>query len=131
MVLDDRLFIAGSARPSAALRRADTFFRRLRGLLGKKDLNVEEGLWIVPCTSVHTFFMRFSIDVVFVDDEGRIVKLVEHLAAGRLAFARRAVSVVEFAAGGTSRMGLATGQRLEWSSVAKAGRRPLTAASLR
>ena len=113
------------------LRRADTFVGRLRGLLGRSGLPADEALWIVPCTSVHTFFMRFPIDVAFIDDEGRIVKLVEHLGSGRLSFAGRAKSVLEFAAGSASRMGLSAGQQLEWSTVGGTGRSPLTAASLR
>lgn len=133
MAQTDRLFIEDSRRPSATLRRADTFMRRLKGLLGQAGLQAEEGLWIVPCTSVHTFFMRFPIDVAFVDREGRIVKVVEHMGAGRLAFARGAKSVIELAAGSARRMGLATGQRLERSCAVDddRARRPLTAASLR
>ncbi len=126
-----RLFRKDASVASATLRKADTFFGRLRGLLGQSGLPADEVLWIVPCTSVHTFFMRFPIDVAFIDDEGTIVRLVEHLGSGRLAFAGRARSVLEFAAGSAVRLGLAAGEQLEWSAALGAGRSPLTAGSLR
>jgi uncharacterized membrane protein (UPF0127 family) len=57
------------------LREARTPWSRLVGLLGRNHLPEGEGLLIVPCSSVHTFFMRFPIDVAFLDREGRVVKV--------------------------------------------------------
>ncbi len=58
---------------------AETFWKRLKGLLGKKELPAGEALVIVPCRSVHTFFMRFPIDVLFLDQQQRIVSLHPNL----------------------------------------------------
>jgi len=53
---------------------ADTALRRIKGLLGRKDFQPGEALIIKPCNSIHTFFMRFSIDVLFVDKNNRVIK---------------------------------------------------------
>ena len=55
---------------------ADSFFKRMKGLLGRKELNPGEGLILKPCNSVHTFFMRFPIDIVFVDKNNKVIKTV-------------------------------------------------------
>lgn len=100
-----------------SLARAETFVERLRGLLGHRSLGADEGLWITPCGSVHTFGMRFAIDVVFVGRDGRIVRIANRLVAGRVAFARKTASVVELAAGAAARLGLESGQQLLWSGT--------------
>ena len=53
---------------------ADTPFKRIKGLLGKNDFKLGEALILKPCNSIHTFFMRFPIDVLFVDKENRLIK---------------------------------------------------------
>jgi len=58
---------------------ADTSFKRIKGLLGRGQLNRGEALIIRPCNSIHTFFMRFAIDVLFVDRNNRIVKAMPNL----------------------------------------------------
>lgn len=63
---------------------ADTFLERLKGLLGKSRLEPKAGLILRPCTSIHTFFMRFPIDAVFVDSQNRIIKAYHSLPAWRL-----------------------------------------------
>jgi uncharacterized protein len=93
--------------------RADTFWSRLVGLLGRRDLASDEGLWIEPCDSVHTFFMRFPIDVAFVDGRGVVIRCVEQLRpwrATRLYAGARAC--VELAAGTLAAFGLHEGSRL-------------------
>lgn len=62
---------------------ADTFLSRLKGLLGKNFLQPGEGLIIKPCSSIHTFFMRFPIDAVFVDKRNRVVKAYHALSPWR------------------------------------------------
>lgn len=62
---------------------ADTFLSRLKGLLGKNLLQQGEGLIIKPCTSIHTLFMRFPIDAVFIDSKDRIIKTYHALPAWR------------------------------------------------
>jgi uncharacterized membrane protein (UPF0127 family) len=95
---------------------ADSFWRRFRGLLGRKELPQGEGLLIRPSGSVHTLFMRFPIDVVFLDREDRVVKVVPSLRPWRLAAARGARRTVELAAGACSHVGLTPGERLVWSA---------------
>jgi len=58
---------------------ADTFWKRFKGLLFYKKPIVEEGLLITPCNSVHMFFMRFPIDVLFLDPSKKVVKVVPNL----------------------------------------------------
>lgn len=58
---------------------ADTPFKRIKGLLGKKDFKPGEALIIKPCNSIHTLFMRFPIDVLFVDKNNRVIKAISSL----------------------------------------------------
>lgn len=79
---------------------ADTFWRRLIGLTGKKRLGVREALIITPCNAVHTHFMRFPIDVAFVDKEWRVVETVSSLRPWRHASGGRdAWAAIELPAG--------------------------------
>ena len=61
------------------VRLADSFFSRLVGLLNRSGLNENEGLLITRCQSIHMFFMRFAIDVVFVDKYDTVVGLVSNI----------------------------------------------------
>lgn len=63
---------------------ADTHFDRLKGLLGRASLKQGEGLIIVPCSSIHTFFMKFSIDVIFLNKNYRVVLIANKLPPWRL-----------------------------------------------
>lgn len=63
---------------------ADTPLKRMRGLLGKKEFNKCQALIIRPCQSIHTFFMRFSIDVLFVDKNNKVIKAISNLRPFRL-----------------------------------------------
>lgn len=62
---------------------AKSFLPRLKGLLGYKSLPVGRALVLHPCSSVHTCFMKFSIDVVFLDSSGRVINFLEKLAPWR------------------------------------------------
>lgn len=63
---------------------ADVPFKRMKGLLGKKYLGKSEALILKPCNSVHTFFMRFPIDVLFLDKNNRVVKAINSLKPFRV-----------------------------------------------
>jgi uncharacterized protein len=78
---------------------AATRAARNRGLLGRDGLDPSHAIVLSPCFSIHTAFMRFPIDVLFVDRDGRAVKVVPALAPWRLAIAMRACHVVELRAG--------------------------------
>jgi uncharacterized membrane protein (UPF0127 family) len=78
---------------------ATSLAARSYGLLGKASLPAGEGLWLKPCTSVHTFFMRFTIDVLFVDQEGVALSKAT-LPPWRISrWERRAAGVLELPAG--------------------------------
>ena len=91
---------------------AATFRTRLRGLLGRRGLGPGEGLLIRPTNSIHTFFMRFAIDVVFLDRGGVVVKLVSNLRPWRVAFATRGRDALELGAGEAAARGIRLGDRL-------------------
>lgn len=79
---------------------ADTSASRAKGLLGRAGMPEGEGLWIVPCSMIHTFFMRFAIDVLFLDRGLRVVHVAENLAPWRLSrWIWRSHSVLELAGG--------------------------------
>ena len=63
---------------------ANTFITRLIGLLNRKSISPEEALIIYGCRSIHMFFMKFSIDVIFMNKENRIVGLVENIKPFRV-----------------------------------------------
>ena len=84
------------------------------GLLGSSSLDNNHGLLISPCSSVHTFGMRYAIDLVFMNNEGMIVKTVNALKPWRMAFSNSASMVLELAANTLEQRQLATGQQLEW-----------------
>jgi uncharacterized membrane protein (UPF0127 family) len=95
---------------------ADTALTRMRGLLGRRELAPGEGILLRPAASVHTAFMRFPIDVVFIDRENRIVKITYELGPWRAASARKAAAVAELRAGEAARLGLQVGDELAWAS---------------
>jgi uncharacterized membrane protein (UPF0127 family) len=92
---------------------ASTPFARMRGLLGRAGLASGEGLLLRPASSVHTFFMRFAIDVVFLDRHGVVLKVVDALAPWRTAGCRGAKAVVELPAGEAAKQGIQRGRRLD------------------
>lgn len=92
---------------------ANTALKRLQGLLGRSSLPLHEALWLRPCNSIHTFWMRFAIDVIFLDRQLHIVHLVENLRPFRLtAPTRQAASVIEMAAHSIARLQLQVGDEL-------------------
>ena len=96
---------------------ADSPLRRLKGLLGRSGLDGGEGLLIRPTSAVHTWFMRFPIDVVFLDRGLCAVRIVPTLAPWRAVADWRAKAVLELAAGECERRGLDTGDCLRFSDA--------------
>ena len=95
---------------------ADTLPRRLRGLLGMRGLPPGEGIVLRPGWSIHTAFMRFPIDVVYVDANQVVMKVVPDLKPWRASTCRGARDVVELAAGECARRGLEPGDRVTWAA---------------
>ena len=97
---------------AAVLEAAVDSASRRRGLLGRDGLAERHGLVLAPCSAVHTCFMRFPIDVLFVARDGRVVKMVERLGAWRVAGSLRAFATIELPAGTLRHGELATGDRV-------------------
>mgnify|MGYP002085551984 CR=1 FL=1 len=98
------------------LHRADTFFKRLCGLLPYRSLPAGEMMLIIPCNSVHTCFMRFPIDVLYLNKEGRIVALYENVPPWKLLPVKReACCVLELPAGTIASTASTEGQQLQFS----------------
>ncbi|MBF7082494.1 DUF192 domain-containing protein [Desulfallas sp. Bu1-1] len=95
--------------------RAETFLKRLRGLLGRDRRAFPAGaaLLILPCKQVHTFFMRFPIDVLFIDDQYRVLKTIEFLHPYRVSpFVKQARAVIELPPGTIAATGTLLNDRL-------------------
>jgi hypothetical protein len=91
---------------------ADTPLRRMRGLLGRRGLERDEGMLLRPAPSVQTFFMRFPIDVVFLDRDGAVVGVRREVRPWRSCFCRRARATLELRAGEAARRGVEVGDVL-------------------
>jgi uncharacterized membrane protein (UPF0127 family) len=97
---------------AGAVRAVHTWKARLTGLLATPALAEGQGLWLSPCTSVHTLFMRYAIDVIFLDADGRVLHCVT-LAPWRLSrWVPKAAGVLELAAGAAQKTRLRVGDRL-------------------
>lgn len=94
---------------------ADTPRTREKGLLGRDGLAAGEGLWIVPCQAIHMFFMRFSIDLVYIDRRKRVRKVRSNVAPWRISACLSAHSVLELPAGTVRDTGTQRGDVLEIS----------------
>jgi len=95
---------------------ADRAHRRMRGLLGRRYLRQGEGMVLRPGWSIHTAFMRFPIDVVFLDPDQVVVRIEPEVEPWRTVSCRGAREVVELAAGECKRRGLELGDRVAWAS---------------
>jgi uncharacterized membrane protein (UPF0127 family) len=93
---------------------AAAMLTRMRGLLGRQSLEPGHGMLIRRTGSIHTFFMRFPIDAVFLDRKMHVRKIVHELARNRVATSLGARSVLELPAGEAARVGLGVGSRLAW-----------------
>ena len=91
---------------------ADSPLPRMRGLLGRDGLEQGEGLLLRPASSIHTFFMRFPIDAVFLDKGLVVVGIEDAIEPWRAASQRGAKAVLELPAGESSRRGLRVGDQL-------------------
>ena len=86
---------------------------RRRGLLGRSGLDTGTALIIAPCNSIHTFFMKFAIDAVFVSRDGRVRKVYSALPPWRIGFSWNAFAVIELRSSGAARAGTRIGDILE------------------
>jgi uncharacterized membrane protein (UPF0127 family) len=107
--------IVNKTRGTVVCERAEiasTPWRRTRGLLGRDGLKAGEGMLIEPAPSIHSAFMRFEFDAVFLDRNLEVLKVVERIRPFRAHSARHARKVLELAAGEASRRGVQVGDLL-------------------
>jgi uncharacterized membrane protein (UPF0127 family) len=95
---------------------------RRKGLLGRDSMPEGSALLIAPCSSIHTFFMRFPIDIAFVTRDGCVVSTRTALPAWRIAIALRAYAVVELPAGALARSETVAGDVLSIQPATTAGK---------
>jgi uncharacterized membrane protein (UPF0127 family) len=98
------------------VRVANTIGSRTIGLLGRRSLPPGQGIVLRPAFSIHTAFMRFPIDAIFLDADLVVVKIAADLRRARTASCRGAREVVELAAGECERRGLSVGDRVAWAA---------------
>jgi uncharacterized membrane protein (UPF0127 family) len=101
-----------------AVELADTSAKRRTGLLKHERLEPGTGLWIVPCESVHTFFMKFAIDLVYVDKKNRVRKVRNAVPPWRLSACLSAHSILELPAGTAQQTGTQPGDELVFEKLA-------------
>ena len=100
---------------------ADRPRARMRGLLGRRQIAQHEGILLTPTSSVHTFFMRFPIDVVFIDRDFVVTRVVHNLRTWRTAHAKGARAALELPAGAAARVAIREGEQLALDRVRKKG----------
>lgn len=91
---------------------ATSIWSRFWGLMGKKGLPEGHGLLIDPCSSIHMFFMRFPLDVVFLDHDGRVTKVVKEIKPWRMALGGGGKKALEITAGAASTANVEAGDEL-------------------
>ena len=112
-----RLKILNLTRQTAlahSVEVADHAAARRKGLLGRRSLPAGEGIWIVPCESVHTFCMKFPIDLVYLDRNKQVKKVRSSVAPWRLSACLSAPSVLEFPSGTIHNTQTSPGDKLEF-----------------
>lgn len=108
---------ASSDTVVAAVYRTGNAWERLRGLLGRAPLHADEGLLISPCGSIHTLFMAYPIDVVYLARDLTVLRVIPALHPWRCSIGFGAASTLELTAGGAARAALTPGRRLRWQPV--------------
>lgn len=108
LVIDDR----PQAPLATTVEPAFDSTSRKRGLLGRSTLAQNTAIVLAPCSAIHTFGMRFPIDVIFAARDGRVLKIRRAMGASSASMALRAFAAIEMAAGEAERHGLRVGERL-------------------
>lgn len=94
---------------------ANTYFKRLKGLMFTKKLPDENALHIIPCNEIHTFNMKYSIDVLYLDKNDNILYIDEDMKPGRIGKRiKNAVSVLELPSGKVKKFDVKVGQNVEF-----------------
>lgn len=112
-------FFRADGSPFCATTLASTLPARMKGLLGRASLPPATGLWILPCSAIHTFAMRFAIAAVFLDDALTVTRVFRRLPPWRFwaGGGLRAASVIELPADDPTLAGLEPGERLSFTTM--------------
>ena len=94
--------------------KANNVWERARGLLARKALDTGEGFWLEPCPSVHTIGIRYALDIIFLDCDGRVKKITRNLRPMRFAVCSNATVSLELLAGQATSLQITQGMRLIW-----------------
>jgi hypothetical protein len=116
----DRLQVVNITRKTilaSNVEAAKSGGKRSKGLLGRDSLAPGEGMWIVPCEAIHTFFMRFAIDLVYLDRKNRVKKVASSVRPWRLSACLSAYSVLELPVGTVQNSQSCPGDLIEFSPV--------------
>jgi hypothetical protein len=109
-----RLVTAGGAVVADHVEVAETLWTRFIGLMFRRELPAGHALAIRPCNSIHMFFMRFALDVVFVDADGRVVRVLNSIRPWRASsLVRGAKAAIELPAGTAARSSVVPGMVLQ------------------
>ncbi len=106
---------------ASRLEVADNAYTRRKGLLGRDGLSEGGGLWIFPCESVHTFRMRFAIDLVYLDRNYVVKKVRSRVPPGRMSACFTAQSILELPAGTVEETGTRAGDRISIRRQSRGG----------
>jgi len=109
---------------ASCLEVANHGSNRMKGLLGRDGLSPGEGLWIMPCEAIHTFGMRFAIDLVYLDRKKRIRKVKSSVPPWRMSACLTAHSVIELPSGTIQATQTRRGDRLEFSPATPSAATP-------
>jgi uncharacterized membrane protein (UPF0127 family) len=94
---------------------ADSFFKRLKGLMFTKNLSSQSALLIYPCSEIHTYFMNYSIDVLYLDVNNKIIAVDESMKPGKIGKYRKgSTSVVELSSGTIQQSSTKVGQTVKF-----------------
>ena len=96
------------------LQIADTFWKRIARLLGRDEMLLDEGVLIMPAKTINTYFFSFPVDVLFLDREGRVVRLADNVMPWQTLHESGASSIVELSAGALCRRGCRVGDHVVW-----------------
>lgn len=109
-----KLFKVNSSEPLIKnLEVAENFTDRLKGLLGRKTLPSDQALWIKKCSSIHTFFMKFPIDAIFIDKNMSVQKICSQIPSGTMRWGNsKSTDVIEMASGVAQSLKLQKGDQL-------------------
>ncbi len=98
------------------VRRTDNAWDRFCGLLGSPAPKRGEGMLLTPCNSIHMFFMRYPLDILFLDQKGTVLSRRQSLRPWRMAGERKAAMVLECRAGELSLLNISDGEKVQWQA---------------